>query len=138
MPSSVRCSDLEIPDEQTEARRRSPAPQAVANPAAQYPDGARLDGDAAERNRCARRAWVDITADPRSVAKPQRQHRLKADLKSVKLGDEEFEQWQYEVTAGGRIWYAIDDATRTLWVTKADMGHPSITDKGEGGGRRIR
>ncbi|MFE3953886.1 hypothetical protein ACFXPS_06835 [Nocardia sp. NPDC059091] len=84
------------------------------------------------------RAWVDITADPRSVAKPQRQHRLKADLKSVKLGDEEFEQWQYEVTAGGRIWYAIDDATRTLWVTKADMGHPGTTDKGKGGGRRIR
>ncbi|MBF6288131.1 hypothetical protein GV791_01880 [Nocardia cyriacigeorgica] len=82
------------------------------------------------------RAWVDITGDPRSVANPHRQHRLKASLRSVKLGDRELEQWQYEVTAGGRIWYLIDDETRTLWITKAAVGHPGVTDKG--GGRRSR
>ncbi|MFE3254505.1 hypothetical protein [Nocardia sp. NPDC059229] len=134
----MRYSDLEIPDEQTEARRRSTAPKPwrillhSTQAARGWTEMQRNAIDALDR------AWVDITADPRSVAKPQRQHRLKADLKSVKLGDEEFEQWQYEVTAGGRIWYAIDDATRTLWVTKADMGHPGTTDKGKGGGRRIR
>jgi hypothetical protein len=32
------------------------------------------------------------------------------------------EQWQFEVTSGGRIWYAIDDRTRTLWLT-----HPAQT-----------
>ncbi|WP_171049936.1 hypothetical protein [Nocardia cyriacigeorgica] len=54
----------------------------------------------------------------------------------MKLGDRELEQWQYEVTAGGRIWYLIDDETRTLWITKAVVGHPGVTDKG--GGRRSR
>ncbi|MGK8521808.1 hypothetical protein ACRS6B_09750 [Nocardia asteroides] len=36
---------------------------------------------------------------------------MKYELKSVKLGGAELEQWQYEITGGGRIWYAI--MTRT-------------------------
>jgi len=84
------------------------------------------------------RAWVEMTAEPRSVANPGRQHRLKAVLGAVKVGGAELEQWQYEVTGGARIWYAIDDQERTLWVTKAETGHPGITDRGKGGGRRIR
>lgn len=83
------------------------------------------------------RAWVEITANPRSMAQAHRQHRLHAGLGSVKLDNEELEQWQYEVTAAGRIWYLIDDENRTLWITKADTGHPGITDKRKGG-RRIR
>jgi hypothetical protein len=39
------------------------------------------------------------------------------------------EQWQFEVTAGGRIWYAIDDRTRTLWITYAGTAHPKLTDR---------
>lgn len=75
------------------------------------------------------RAWVDITSDPRSMANPSRQHRLKYELKSVKLGGAELEQWQYEITGGGRIWYAIDDANRTLYLTLAGTGHPRQTDR---------
>ncbi|MEV0852894.1 hypothetical protein [Nocardia fluminea] len=82
------------------------------------------------------RAWTDITANPRSMANPHRQHQLKAGLKAVKFGETELDQWQYEVTGGGRIWYAIDDDTRTIWITKASTGHPGVTDKG--GGRRLR
>ncbi|NKY33676.1 hypothetical protein HGA13_11390 [Nocardia speluncae] len=84
------------------------------------------------------RAWVAITSEPRSVQNPGRQHRLKATLSAVKIGGTELEQWQYEVTSGARIWYAIDDQQRTLGVTKAETGHPGITDRGKGGGRRIR
>ncbi|WP_216916303.1 hypothetical protein [Nocardia noduli] len=75
------------------------------------------------------RAWVDITADPRSVADPSRQHRLKFNVKSIKLGGVELEQWQYEITGGGRIWYAIDDESRTLYLTLAGTGHPRQTDR---------
>ena len=82
------------------------------------------------------RAWTDITANPRSMANPHRQHQLKAGLRAVKFGETELDQWQYEVTGGGRIWYAIDDETRTIWITKAATGHPGVTDKG--GGRRLR
>lgn len=70
------------------------------------------------------RAWVAITSDTRSPANPSRQHRLKFDLRSVKVDGVELEQWQYEVTGGGRIWYAIDDEIRTLWITQAGSGTP--------------
>jgi hypothetical protein len=38
------------------------------------------------------------------------------------------EQWQYEVTGGGRIWYCVDDGHRTIWMTDCSVGHPKATD----------
>lgn len=76
-----------------------------------------------------RRAWLALTSDPRSTADLSRQHRLKRDLKHVKIGGTELEQWQFEVTGGGRIWYAIDDKGKTLWITHAGPGHPRRTDR---------
>jgi hypothetical protein len=32
------------------------------------------------------------------------------------------EQWQYEVTSGGHLWYGIDDRRRTVWLTEAMRG----------------
>lgn len=75
------------------------------------------------------RAWVAITAAPRSHDDLSRQHRLKFDPAAVKVDDLELEQWQYEVSGGGRIWYAIDDERKTLWITQAGTGHPKQTDK---------
>ncbi|MEU0564540.1 hypothetical protein ABZ297_03940 [Nonomuraea sp. NPDC005983] len=68
------------------------------------------------------RAWVAITGDPRHV--DSRQHPLKGALGVVKVGGDALEQWQYEATSGGRVWYAIDDERRTLWITRAGTGHP--------------
>lgn len=51
----------------------------------------------------ADRAGVSITGDPRRT--DSRQHRLKGSLRVVTVGDRCMEQWQFEVTAGGRIWY---------------------------------
>lgn len=75
------------------------------------------------------RAWLALTADPRSRNEPARQHPLKYNLARVKVDAVELEQWQYEVTGGGRIWYAIDDENRTVWITQAGTGHPKQTDK---------
>ncbi|WP_218026893.1 hypothetical protein [Nocardia vaccinii] len=50
------------------------------------------------------RAWVAITADPRCRDEPARHHPLKFDLATVKVDGAELDQWQYEVTGGGRIW----------------------------------
>ncbi|WP_218002952.1 hypothetical protein [Nocardia asiatica] len=47
----------------------------------------------------------------------------------MKLGGVELEQWQYEITGGGRIWYAIDDADRILYLTLAGTGHPRQTER---------
>src|SRR5262252_6292863 len=62
------------------------------------------------------RAWVAITSDPRNT--DQRQHQLKGELGLVKVAGISLEQWQFEVTGSGRIWYAIDDEARTLWITR--------------------
>lgn len=75
------------------------------------------------------RAWVAITSAPRCRDEPTRQHPLKFDLSQVEVDGVALEHWQYEVTGGGRIWYAIDDERRTLWITQAGTGHPRATDK---------
>ncbi len=74
----------------------------------------------------ARTAWERITSEPRHT--DTRQHRLRGSLGERAVNGAELEQWQYEVTAGGRIWYCIDDDGRTLWMTDASVGHPNATE----------
>lgn len=73
-----------------------------------------------------RSAWERITDEPRRW--DGRQKPLQGPLASASIGGAEMEQWQLEVTSGGRIWYCIDDAKRTLWVTRAGPCHPKSTD----------
>ena|SRR5947209_6058913 len=56
-------------------------------------------------------AWVILRERPTRPANPDRQHRLKFALKSRKIKGKELDQWQYEVTSGGRIWYCPDPGT---------------------------
>jgi hypothetical protein len=74
----------------------------------------------------ARTAWERITADPRR--RDDRQHRLRGGLGSRVINGEGLEQWQYEVTGGGRLWYCIDDGRRLVWLTEASPGHPKATE----------
>ncbi|SFE83444.1 hypothetical protein SAMN05216251_105378 [Actinacidiphila alni] len=75
-----------------------------------------------------RRAFDRIRAAPRSADQPERQHRLKGTLGGGSFKGRVLERRQYEVTAGGRIWYLVDDDTRTAWITYAGTGHPKATD----------
>jgi hypothetical protein len=75
-----------------------------------------------------RRAFEAIRADPRPRSSPERHHRLKGSLGETVWKGEPLEQWQYEVTGGGRVWYVIDDVRRTAWITYAGTGHPKTTD----------
>jgi len=74
----------------------------------------------------ARRAWDRITTDPRE--RDDRQHPLKGSLGTRSVDGVDLEQWQFEVTSAGRIWYCIDDARRTVWMTDCSVGHPRATD----------
>ena len=74
----------------------------------------------------ARTAWERITADPRR--RDGRQHPLKGSLGRRCVNGVDMEQWQYEVTAGGRLWYCIDDKAKTVWLTDAHVGHPKATE----------
>ena len=75
-----------------------------------------------------RDAWDALTRNPRDRSHPSRQSRLRYDLATRTIGGKELEQWQYEVTAAGRIWYCPDDAIMTVFITRAGGGHPKETD----------
>jgi hypothetical protein len=70
------------------------------------------------------RAWEEIRREPQPVPRTSRRLRLKGPLAHV----DGLEQWQYEVTGGGRIWYLVDIDKNTVWITYAGAGHPKATD----------
>lgn len=56
----------------------------------------------------AHACWVALRERPTRPTTPNRQHRLKGSLGQRVVGGRELEQWQYEVTGGGRVWYCPD------------------------------
>ncbi|MFD2689139.1 hypothetical protein ACFS5L_30550 [Streptomyces phyllanthi] len=63
-----------------------------------------------------------------SRADPDRQHRLRGRLATGSLGGQEYPQWEYEVTAGGRVRYLVDEARRTVHLVYASTRHPKDTE----------
>jgi len=53
---------------------------------------------------------------------------LKGSLGTRSVDGNELEQWQFEVTSAGRIWYCIDDTRRVVWMTDCSIGHPKATE----------
>lgn len=84
--------------------------------------------------RNTREAYDLMRADPRPP-QDSRHERLRGVLASRKFGNRELEQWQIEVTGGGRIWYAIDDDRRTVWVTHAATRHRKRRNRRSNRGR---
>ncbi len=74
------------------------------------------------------KAWEVMTYRPVDPASPTRQHRLKGELGSRMVDGKNLDQWQYEVTGGGRIWYCPDPGRKIVWLTLARTGHPGQTD----------
>lgn len=73
-------------------------------------------------------AWRELRSRPDQPVQSTRHHRLKGRLASGDHRGVAMEQWQYEVTSGGRVWYLVDVERRTLWLKHAGPGHPSQTD----------
>ncbi|MBB5806783.1 hypothetical protein F4560_006551 [Saccharothrix ecbatanensis] len=73
-------------------------------------------------------AWVVLTERPITPENPARQHRLKGGYATREVRGRMLVQWQYEVTAGGRIWYCPDQENRIVWVMAAGTGHPKATE----------
>jgi len=84
-------------------------------------------------NLCKQQAGViatlydQLTDDPRHIVNYARQGQLTGDLRVANQHGELLDQWQYELSKGGRVWYAIDDKTRVVWITKASASHPNET-----------
>ena len=75
-----------------------------------------------------RDAFDAISKDPRDTTSLGRQHRLYGGLATVRIGGEELEQWQYEVTAGGRVWYCVDAKRKRVVLTYASTKPPKATE----------
>ena len=76
-----------------------------------------------------RRCLEILQTEPRSRANPGRQHRLRGDLATHRHNGKDLEQWEYEVTSGGRVRYVIDDHSRTVWLIYASPRHPKDTER---------
>lgn len=72
-------------------------------------------------------AYDAVCANPSGHS--SRQGQLKYELATRTLKDRTYPQWQYEVTAGGRVWYLIDEPRKTLWLVEAGVAHPKATDR---------
>ncbi|MFB7945607.1 hypothetical protein ACFC6L_11855 [Kitasatospora phosalacinea] len=76
----------------------------------------------------ARRCFEALRATPLSTSDPDRQHRLRGRLAARALGGNELPQWEYEVTAGGRVRHLVDEPRRTVHLVYASPRHPRDTD----------
>ncbi|MEW1840826.1 hypothetical protein AB0392_23025 [Nonomuraea angiospora] len=76
----------------------------------------------------ARRCFEALRGDPISSEDPDRQHRLRGRLATVCYGGRDLPQWEYEVTAGGRVRYLVDAEKRTVYFVYASPRHPKDTD----------
>jgi hypothetical protein len=70
--------------------------------------------------------WQRLPTAPLRV--DRRQHPLKGRLSEREVADKRRQQWQYEVTGAGRVWYCPDPDQKTVWVTDASVGHPKQTE----------
>ncbi|MFI5999081.1 hypothetical protein ACIA98_01455 [Streptomyces sp. NPDC051366] len=75
------------------------------------------------------RGWLVMRTDPAPTVETARHHRLKGTLAHGIHRGRTCEQRQIEVTSGGRIWYLVDRARDTCWITFAGTGHPRATDR---------
>jgi hypothetical protein len=88
-------------------------------------------------------AYDQLSTDPTTVS--ARQTRLKGSLATGSFEGRTLDRWQYEVTAGGRLWYFVDDPTegdrrtprrkgrgprprRRVLIEAVSIGHPKATE----------
>jgi hypothetical protein len=76
-----------------------------------------------------RRCLEILRSEPRTRTDHDRQHQLRGDLATHRHNGRDLEQWEYEVTSGGRVRYLVDDDTRTVWLIYASPRHPKDTDR---------
>jgi hypothetical protein len=99
-------------------------------------------------NTAAERGWTDLKAFAKNALvdaydyltahptkyDPDRCYQLRGDLSTVLVDGVVLAQWQYKVTDGARLWYAVDEPNPKakkpgrVYITKAATGHPNETD----------
>ena len=75
-----------------------------------------------------RTAFEAMRANPCPSPETGRHHRLYGKLASASQDGKVMDQWQYEVTSGGRVWYVVDHDLWNVWIKYAGTGHPKATE----------
>jgi hypothetical protein len=96
----------------------------------------------------AQRGWSDLTAAAKNAladaydyltAHPtlydaDRCYQLRGDLSTVVVDGIVLPQWQYKVSNGARLWFAVEEPAAKskkpgrVFIVKAATGHPNETD----------
>ncbi|GAA0992356.1 hypothetical protein [Subtercola frigoramans] len=96
----------------------------------------------------AERGWMDVKSNAKNALAdafdyltvhpaqydPDRCYQLRGDLSTVVVDGVSLPQWQYKVTDGARLWYAVDEPNMKskkpgrVIITRASAGHPNETD----------
>ncbi|MFF5079714.1 hypothetical protein ACFY36_21900 [Actinoplanes sp. NPDC000266] len=69
-----------------------------------------------------------MRANPAPSSPTTRHHQLKGLLSIAAHRGVVLTQWQYEVTAGGRVWYLVDLVGKKVYRTYAGTRHPKATE----------
>ncbi|MEU8815660.1 hypothetical protein [Actinoplanes sp. NPDC048796] len=72
--------------------------------------------------------WRTLRANPAPSPPTSRHHQLKGSLSTGAYRGAVLPQWQYEVTAGGRVWYLVDAAGKKVYLMYAGTRHPKVTE----------
>jgi hypothetical protein len=75
-----------------------------------------------------RRAFDKIRSTPRAADDPSATTASRASSALWSGRDRRWSAGSTRCTGGGRIWYLVDDANRTAWITYAGTRHPKATD----------
>jgi hypothetical protein len=73
-------------------------------------------------------AWRILRSNPMPQVPTPRHHRLKGPLATADYRGIVLPRWQYEITAGGRLWYLVDAGRRRVYLMVAGTRHPKATE----------
>lgn len=79
---------------------------------------------ATQRNAVAG-AWDRLTSDP--VTEDLACHALRGELGVVTHSGRDWVRRQFELKRGARLWYTVDEATRTVHLLAVHTHHPNAT-----------
>ncbi|MFG2867868.1 hypothetical protein [Streptomyces sp. NPDC048338] len=76
----------------------------------------------------AHRCLEALRTDPLSRDNWNRQHQLRGRLATKEWKGSALEQWEFEVTSGGRVRYLVSPETSTVILVCASTRHPKDTE----------
>lgn len=76
----------------------------------------------------AHRCLDALRTAPQSRSNWTRQHQLRGRHATKEWKGSELEQWEYEITSGGRVRYLVSPETSTVIVVYASPRHPKDTE----------